>query len=179
MTTPDANDYLPASGPLLSLDPPPEPPVGSVCVDRFGRAWQRRRHGMLAGTVWCPVLSPDETRAPVSAGVSWVVLLGESGPALSVYETTEDHDPATAEHAERNARIAAAVNAAVPPAAPTPAEVVHATPDDCPLPTPDPRGRGTGHECPCGRRFTAVKVSADGENFGLAWAETSSLQVSS
>lgn len=119
-TTPDTAPDLPDEGPsdggprrsglLLSLDPPAEPPVGSVCVDRFGRAWQRRKHGLLpTETVWCPAVTPDETRAPVLA-VSWAVLLGESGPALLAYETTEDQDPATAEAVERHARATAAWN---------------------------------------------------------------------
>lgn len=65
---------------------PDELPVGSVVVDRFGRAWQRLAVSMF-GAQWCVTgklvsLVPGLLDAPQ---LQWALLLVQRGPVTVIY----------------------------------------------------------------------------------------------
>lgn len=70
----------------FEIELPDEPPVGSVVIDRFGRAWQRLA-GARFGHQWCVAgpLPPVVTPLADAPQLSWGHLLLQRGEVTLVY----------------------------------------------------------------------------------------------
>lgn len=74
---------------VVHVDVPPEPPAGSVGLDREGVAWQARASASGPGLVWeragSLARSATGSLTPVESKKTWPRLLAENGPVTLIY----------------------------------------------------------------------------------------------